>query len=231
MLILGIDTSSKMSSITLYDSEKGVIAKNSVQVKMTHSDTLMILIDNLLKNSGKSIKDVNRVAVGIGPGSFTGIRIGVGTAKGLAYSRNIDIVGVNTLDILAENIEETDREIITIIDAKKERVFYSVYGYENGKIWRKEEYRDRNINEIIEEFRRKNVIFTGDGILAYGNLIIESGENFVLDSAENCLVNSVNLCKIAQEAKPISVHLLEPEYIAKSQAERAKQNCHEVLIK
>ena len=231
MLILGIDTSSKMSSISLYDSEKGVIAKHSVQVKMTHSDTLMILIDNLFKDSGKSIKDVNRVAVGIGPGSFTGIRIGVGTAKGLAYSRNIDIVGVNTLDILAENIEETDREIITIIDAKKERVFYSVYGYENGKIWRKEEYRDRNINEIIEEFRRKNVIFTGDGVLAYGNLIIESGENFVLDSAENCLVNSVNLCKIAQEAKPISVHLLEPEYIAKSQAERAKQNCHEVLIK
>lgn len=228
MLILGIDTTSKVSSIALYDSDKGVIAQNRVQVKMTHSDTLMVLIDNLFKESSLKIGDVDRIAVGIGPGSFTGIRIGVGTAKGLSYSGNIDIVGVNTIDILAENISETEKYIIPIIDAKKERVFYSVYKYESGKKVRIEKYRDRNINEILEEFKEKEVIFTGDGTIAYAEIIKSAGSNFETDLDSNCLVNSVNLCKIAQESEIISVHLLEPEYIAKSQAERSKQNCHGV---
>lgn len=228
MLILGIDTSSKVSTIALYDSDKGVIAQNSVQVKMTHSDTLMVLIDNLFKESNLKIGDVDRIAVGIGPGSFTGIRIGVGTAKGLAYSSGKDIVGVNTLDILANNIKKTERYIIPIIDAKKERVFYSVYKYEEDRLVRKEEYKDITINKILEEFQNIEVIFTGDGILAYEELIKKAGKNFKTDLISNCIVSGVNLCAIAQELKPISVHLLEPEYIAKSQAERAKQNCHGV---
>lgn len=231
MLVLGIDTSSKISSIGLYDSEKGVVAVNSVQVKMTHSDTLMVFIDKLFRDSGKKLEDVDRIAVGIGPGSFTGIRIGVGTAKGLAYSAQKEIVGINTLDIIARNIKKTDKYIISIIDAKKERVFYSVYIYEDDNLIRKEEYRDRNINEIIEEFKGKKVIFTGDGVIAYGDIIKNGGDFFETDDISNCQVNSINLCKIAQESETVSVHILEPEYIAKSQAERAKQNCHEVLIK
>ena len=146
MLVLGIDTSSKISSIGLYDSEKGVVAVNSVQVKMTHSDTLMVFIDKLFRDSGKKLEDVDRIAVGIGPGSFTGIRIGVGTAKGLAYSAQKEIVGINTLDIIARNIKKTDKYIISIIDAKKERVFYSVYIYEDDTLIRKEEYRDKKIS-------------------------------------------------------------------------------------
>lgn len=223
MLILGIDTSSKISHIALYDSEKGIVAENSVKVTMTHSDTLMSYIDELLINSGVIIEDIDRIAVGIGPGSFTGIRIGVGSAKGLAYGSGKEITGVSTLDAIALDGAKTGKIIVSMIDAKKERVFYSVY---SEKIERVSDSKDDKIENLISEFRDKEVIFVGEGSIVYREKIEQAGIS-VLEEGKTGSI-AVNICKIASEIDGESVHLIEPDYVAKSQAERAKENLYEV---
>lgn len=223
MLILGIDTSSKISHIALYDSEKGIVAENSVKVTMTHSDTLMSYIDELLINSGVRIEDIDRIAVGIGPGSFTGIRIGVGSAKGIAYGSGKEIVGVSTLDAIALDGAKTGKMIVAMIDAKKERVFYSVY---SEKFERVSDSKDDKIENLISEFKGKDIIFAGEGSRVYREKIEQAGIA-VLEEEKTGNI-AVNICKIALVKEEEPVHLIEPDYVAKSQAERAKENLYEV---
>lgn len=223
MLILGIDTSSKISHIALYDSEKGIIAENSVKVTMTHSDTLMSYIDELLKNSRVTVKDIDRVAVGIGPGSFTGIRIGVGSGKGIAYGAGKEIVGIRTLDAIALDADEIDKTVVSMVDAKKERVFYSVYSNRKEKIC---DSKDGKIESLISEYRDKDVLFVGEGSIAYREKIESAGIAVLEEGKYNSI--AVNICKIALNRVSQPVHIIEPDYVAKSQAERAKENLYGV---
>ena len=125
MLVLAIDTATKIGSVALYDDKTGVIGEINLYVKVNHSNVIMDAVDSLFKLSGLTIKDVDRIAVTIGPGSFTGIRIGTAIAKGLAYSLKKPIVGVNELDVLAHMGENREDIIVPLIDARKERVYFS----------------------------------------------------------------------------------------------------------
>lgn len=142
MLILAIDTATKIGSVALYEDKTGIIGEINLYVKVNHSNVIMKAVDSLFDLSGYTIKDVDKIAVTTGPGSFTGIRIGVAIAKGLAYSLKKPIIGINELDVLAETGEEREGLIVPLIDARKERVYYSQYKYENRKLVRKEEYKD-----------------------------------------------------------------------------------------
>lgn len=126
MLVLAIDTATKIGSVALYDDKTGVIGEINLYVKVNHSNVIMDAVDSLFKLSGLTIKDVDRIAVTIGPGSFTGIRIGTAIAKGLAYSLKKPIVGVNELDVLAHMGENREDIIVPLIDARKERVYLSL---------------------------------------------------------------------------------------------------------
>lgn len=224
MLVLAIDTATKIGSVALYDDKIGVIGEINLYVKVNHSNVIMDAVDSLFKLSGLNIKDVDRIAVTIGPGSFTGIRIGTAIAKGLAYSLKKPIVGVNELDVLAHMGENREDIIVPLIDARKERVYFSKYRYIDNILLREEEYKDGELREILDDLKGKKVTFIGDGATVNEKLI-----NEILEKDYN-IYSKANSIPRAGVAAQISLHLpednlytLEPLYVNKSQAEREKE--------
>ncbi|WP_335970468.1 tRNA (adenosine(37)-N6)-threonylcarbamoyltransferase complex dimerization subunit type 1 TsaB [Fusobacterium polymorphum] len=212
MLILGIDTSTKICTCSIFDSEKGVIAETSLSVKKNHSNIVMPIIDNLFKISDLTINDIDKIAVAIGPGSFTGVRIALGIAKGLAMALNKPLIAVNELDILEAIASGNENEIIPLIDARKERVYYK---YQNT-------YVDDYLINLISSFdKNKKYIFVGDGAINYTNILKDNlGDNAVILPMYNSFPRASILCELALNKEEANIYTLEPEYISKSRAEK-----------
>lgn len=212
MLILGIDTSTKICTCSIFDSENGVIAETSLSVKKNHSNIVMPIIDNLFKISELNINDIDKIAVAIGPGSFTGVRIALGIAKGLAMALNKPLVAINELDILEAIASGNGNEIIPLIDARKERVYYK---YQNT-------YVDDYLINLISNFdKNKKYIFVGDGAINYTNILKDKlGDNAVILPMYNAFPRASILCELALNKEEANIYTLEPEYISKSRAEK-----------
>ena len=212
MLILGIDTSTKICTCSIFDSENGVIAETSLSVKKNHSNIVMPIIDNLFKISDLNINDIDKIAVAIGPGSFTGVRIALGIAKGLAMALNKPLIAVNELDILEAIASGNENEIIPLIDARKERVYYK---YQNT-------YVDDYLINLISNFdKNKKYIFVGDGAINYKNILKDNlGENAIILPMYNAFPRASVLCELALNKEEANIYTLEPEYISKSRAEK-----------
>ena len=212
MLILGIDTSTKICTCSIFDSENGVIAETSLSVKKNHSNIVMPIIDNLFKISDLTINDIDKIAVAIGPGSFTGVRIALGIAKGLAMALNKPLIAVNELDILEAIASGNENEIIPLIDARKERVYYK---YQN-------KYVDDYLINLISNFdKNKKYIFVGDGAINYKNILKDNlGENAIILPMYNSFPRASILCELALNKEEANIYTLEPEYISKSRAEK-----------
>ena len=212
MLILGIDTSTKICTCSIFDSENGVIAETSLSVKKNHSNIVMPIIDNLFKISDLTINDIDKIAVAIGPGSFTGVRIALGIAKGLAMALNKPLIAVNELDILEAIASGNENEIIPLIDARKERVYYK---YQN-------KYVDDYLINLISNFdKNKKYIFVGDGAINYKNILKDNlGENAIVLPMYNAFPRASILCELAINKEEANIYTLEPEYISKSRAEK-----------
>lgn len=223
MLILAVDTSTNVGTVALYSSETGLIGEITINIKRTHSENIMVAIDDLLKLTEHTINDVDKLAVSIGPGSFTGIRIGVAVAKGLAYSLGKKIVGINELDAIAYGAVETDCEIIPIIDARKERGYYSRYKYENGELVRTDDYGVGEIREYLEDKKDRKILFLGDGALKYSELIKDvMGENAKFAMKSLSLPRASVIAELAVERED-NLYTMEPFYLSKAQAEREKE--------
>ena len=212
MLILGIDTSTKICTCSIFDSENGVIAETSLSVKKNHSNIVMPIIDNLFKISDLNINDIDKIVVAIGPGSFTGVRIALGIAKGLAMALNKPLIAVNELDILEAIASGNENEIIPLIDARKERVYYK---YQN-------KYVDDYLINLISNFdKNKKYIFVGDGAINYKNILKDNlGENAIILPMYNSFPRASILCELALNKEEANIYTLEPEYISKSRAEK-----------
>ena len=212
MLILGIDTSTKICTCSIFDSENGVIAETSLSVKKNHSNIVMPIIDNLFKISELNINDIDKIAVAIGPGSFTGVRIALGIAKGLAMALNKPLIAVNELDILEAIASGNENEIIPLIDARKERVYYK---YQN-------KYVDDYLINLISNFdKNKKYIFVGDGAISYKNILKDNlGDNAIILPMYNAFPRASVLCELALNKEEANIYTLEPEYISKSRAEK-----------
>ncbi|WP_462425175.1 tRNA (adenosine(37)-N6)-threonylcarbamoyltransferase complex dimerization subunit type 1 TsaB [Fusobacterium sp. THCT13E1] len=224
MLILAIDTATKIGSVALYDDGVGIVGEINLYVKINHSNVIMKSIDSLFDLSGYTIKDVDKIAVTTGPGSFTGIRIGVAIAKGLAYSLKKPIIGINELDVLAETGEEREGLIVPLIDARKERVYYSQYKYENRKLVRKTEYKDGELRDILINLKGEKVVFIGDGALVNQELIKEiMREENIIFSKVNSIPRAAMAAQMALQHEDDNIYTLEPFYLNKSQAEREKE--------
>mgnify|MGYP000140934993 FL=1 len=224
MLILAIDTATKIGSVALYNDEVGIVGEINLYVKINHSNVIMKSIDSLFDLSGYTIKDVDKIAVTTGPGSFTGIRIGVAIAKGLAYSLKKPIIGINELDVLAETGEEREGLIVPLIDARKERVYYSQYKYENRKLVRKTEYKDGELRDILINLKGEKVVFIGDGALVNQELIKEiMREENIIFSKVNSIPRAAMAAQMALQHEDDNIYTLEPFYLNKSQAEREKE--------
>ena len=212
MLILGIDTSTKICTCSIFDSENGIIAETSLSVKKNHSNIVMPIIDNLFKISDLTINDIDKIAVAIGPGSFTGVRIALGIAKGLAMALNKPLIAVNELDILEAIAGGNENEIIPLIDARKERVYYKY----------QEKYVDDYLINLISNFdKNKKYIFVGDGATNYKNILKDNlGDNAIVLPIYNAFPRASILCELALNKEEANIYTLEPEYISKSRAEK-----------
>lgn len=166
MKILCIDTSSNLCSVAILE-DTTLIKKLELNNGLTHSETLMPLIQQLFEETNLSLKDINLLVSDIGPGSFTGIRIGVSTCKAFSDSLNIPCVGINSLEVLAYNIKN-DGIICSTIDCKNDNCYFALYKLENGNYITLEEPCAKTIQEVLDllnsKYSNEDIEFVGDGI-------------------------------------------------------------------
>ena len=221
MKILTIDTSSEVCSVALLEDDK-LIDKNELDNGKTHSETLMVLIDELLKRNNVDIKDINLFGCDVGPGSFTGIRIGVSTIKAMAEVLNVKIASVTSLEVLARNVQ--DRKIIaSIIDARNDQVYLGIFD-ENYK--KMEDYLADDIHVAIEHLKKyENVTFVGNGAINFKELIKENvkGAEFIENNKQSAEMLGYLTYKKHLENDLEDADTIIPIYLRKSQAERLKK--------
>ena len=176
MKILGIDTSTPIGSVALIDGEN-IVAEHTLNIVQAHSSRLMPAIDNVLKWGNITPDGLDGCAVGIGPGSFTGIRIGVATAKSLCYAVDRPIVGVSTLEAIAYNLRWTDGVVCPILDARRREIYGGVF--KGGAEWQRlTDDLCLPIDAFLDELDGytspdSTIIFVGDGLASYGDAVRE----------------------------------------------------------
>ena len=220
MKVLSVETSGKVCAVALTEDDN-LIKEELIEDENTHSVKLMPLVDKLLKETNTNISDIDLFACDIGPGSFTGIRIGVSTIKAFIDVTNKKAVGVSSLEILAENVEE-DGIVCSLIDAKNQNVYFGLFEKNQNELKQIENLRFDNINNIINFVKNinKKIIFVGDGSITYKDMIeceLEKAE--VLDDNK---LNARNIGKIAfkKQNEAVDTHNLKPLYLRQSNAER-----------
>lgn len=228
MKILAIDTSALTATAAIL-SEDMLIAEVSTTTKLTHSQTIMPMIDELLKKVSLDITDIDLFACSEGPGSFTGLRIGIGTIKGLAYGLGKPVVGVSTLEALAHNIDVTDLIICPIMDARRGQVYNGLYRYNDDRLTCIEEPHALSIDELCKELTKKT-IFVGDGVNVHKEKIKELlGDKAVFASPQNLLQRAGSVAYAALNKEAVSAEDLTAVYLRKPQAEREREERNEQI--
>jgi len=173
MKVLGIDTSTPCGSVGLIHDDR-VISEYSLNIPVTHSERLLGAIELVLREARCPLGDLDGWALSLGPGSFTGVRIGVSTVKGLAFATQKPVAGVSTLDVLASQISPTPYLICPIIGAGKEEVYTAFYHYGGGMFPRRQsEYEAISPERLVKKIEEKT-IFVGNGVKAYGDFLRNS---------------------------------------------------------
>lgn len=224
MVVLGVDSSAKPCSVAILDDEK-IVYQGYLNNKLTHSETLMPMIEDALSFSGFKLENIDLVSVAKGPGSFTGVRIGVSAVKGLCMGKNIPCVGVSTLKAMAYNHKNCDKVICCVMDARRNQVYNGIFEFKKGKLEIISDDRAISIEELKEEIinLKKDVILVGDGAdLCYNDM--RDLENVYL-ADENVKFQTgygVALCGkiLFEDGKSDDFKTLVPGYLRKSQAQR-----------
>lgn len=222
MKILAVDTSSNVASVAIVDGEK-LVCESVLNNKLTHSQTLMPMVDEVLKKSELNPSDIDVFAVSYGPGSFTGLRIGVTTIKGLAHATNKPVCGVNTLEALAYNLPFCPYIISPIMDARREQVYNAFYKWENGVLKEITSPRAISLEECLEELLKmdEKVVFLGDGVPVFREKITDKlKENALFAPQLACTQRASCVAECAKYKETINYSELAPVYLRKSQAER-----------
>lgn len=226
MNILAVDTSALTATVAVM--KNGVLVfENNITNALTHSETLMPMIDYALSSVKLSVKDIDLFAVSCGPGSFTGIRIGVSAIKALAYATNKPVYGINTLEALAFNLSVTENvRVCPIMDARRSQVYNAVYKFTGGKAEIVEAPRALSVEELCEEITEKT-IFTGDGVNVYKDKITQlCGDKALFAPAHLTLQRAASIAyaaSMATEDEYLTPEALEVIYLRKSQAERERE--------
>lgn len=249
MKILAIDTSSKRCSVCIYEDSHVIINLNNDDEK-THSVKLMPMVDQAFKETGLSLDDISLLACCIGPGSFTGVRIGISTVKAFADVKNIPVVGITSLESLAYNvihdnssvntIDEKKTLICSLIDAKNNNVYCGLYYY-NEKMNLIEIFAEdisvtmKKLKDAFEKNNFSDIIFVGDGAETYKNTIEDNfkNENICICESESNFQCSPSLAKAGlqkyNEGNYGDSNSIFPVYLRKSQAERALEEKIKIL--
>lgn len=220
MLILGIDTSGKMASVSLMQDDV-LLAENSVYTTLTHSQIIMPMCKKLLESVGKTLQDVNRIVVSCGPGSYTGLRIGISGVKAMCFALNIGCNEISTLESLAYNVFGFDGVICSIMKARLDLVYCGLFQSDMKSITR---YSDDCILEKSMLFEKlsnidKNIILVGDGAEDFYSSY-EFKSNVALASVKDRLQSASSLCEIARNLEPQTPQDLQALYLQPTKAEK-----------
>lgn len=228
MKILALETSAKAVSAAISEDGK-ILASGYQDTGLTHSRTLMPIVEHILKNTGLTAADMDAIAVAAGPGSFTGIRIGVSAAKGLAFAAEKPAIGVSTLAAMARNVAFADGLIICAMDARRNQIYNAVFACVNGQLSRLTPDRAIALTDLAEELkadiRPKTVV--GDGGRLCHAFLEDAGISCRLAPPHLLMQNAMS---VALEAETLaaagvlaSAQDLEPVYLRPAQADRLGQ--------
>ena len=229
MKILGIDSSGMVAGVALVEDET-LVAEYSINHKKTHSQTLLPMLDEIVKMTELDLETIDAIAVASGPGSFTGLRIGSATVKGLGLALEKPIVPVPTCHGLAYNLWGTGQLVCPIMDARRNQVYTGIYAFEGGEMLVRQEQDAMDIHDLIERLNAmgETVIFLGDGVPVY-RLIIEQEmkQPFMFAPAHMNRQRAASVASLGamyyQQGKYESADAHVPVYLRKSQAERERE--------
>ena len=227
MLILAFETSAKAASVALTENGK-LLGEGYQNTGLTHSQTLMVMAEDVLKQCGKTAADVEAVAVAEGPGSFTGVRIGVAAAKGFAWGKEIPCYGVSTLEAMAESLGAFEGYVCPCMDARRSQVYNALFLAEGGKLTRVTEDRAIALADLKEELKNleKSVFLVGDGATLCYNTLSKEVPSLVLPPEHRIHQRAVGVAILAQRMADAGIAPsggeLTPNYLRLSQAEREK---------
>ena len=225
-MLLAFETSAKAASVALFDGEK-LLGESYQNTGLTHSQTLLLMAQDLMKNCSVTVNDLTGVAVAAGPGSFTGVRIGVSAAKGLSWGREIPCWGVSTLESMALGLGVQEGYILPTMDARRAQVYTALFSVKNGAVTRVFEDQAIALTELKEKLPTDMPIFlVGDGSTLTYNTLKEEIPSFVMPPEHKMHQRAVGvglaaLAAIARREKGDG-ETLAPNYLRLSQAERER---------
>jgi len=229
MKILAIDTSTQSCSAAVVEAGS-VLAEITIAGRRSHTRHLMEVIDTVLRLAGCNLTDLDGFAVTRGPGSFTGIRIGISCVKGLAMSTQKPVVGVSSLDALAHSVGESGNHICTLIDARKNEVYWARYRIENGLPAPEISERVSNLEEALSGIRERHV-FVGSGALIHEQEIRQCLDGFAcFVPGHRHMIHAPDVAALSMDrftrGETDDINSLIPHYIRKSDAELNFKPCH-----
>ena len=229
MRILALDTSTNVATVAILENDV-IIGEYSCNRGKTHSQKLMPMIQNLLEKVGLSATDIDAFAASIGPGSFTGLRIGVTTAKAMAFAVQKPVISISTLDALAYNLQMSNALICPMIDARNSQVFTAIYKFVDGRLEKLTDYMGIHINELTDIIRpmEGKIVLLGDACNMHKDYFIgEVGERVSIAPPNIALAKASSVAVLARNAfvdgKLESCYDMVPFYLRKSQAERERE--------
>lgn len=228
MKVLGIDSSGLVASVAVAEEET-LLAEYTVNYKKTHSQTLLPMLDEIAKMTELELSTIDVIAVAAGPGSFTGLRIGSATAKGLGLVLKKPLVSVPTVAALAYNLWGSDALICPLMDARRNQVYTGIYRFEDGKLIAVQEQTAVAVTEIAGQLNMlgEKVIFLGDGVPVYREILKETVKVpflFAPAHMNRQRAGSVAMLgmELAKEEKTETAAAHQPNYLRLSQAERER---------
>jgi tRNA threonylcarbamoyladenosine biosynthesis protein TsaB len=225
MKILAIDTTGLAASVAIVDEER-TIAEFTTNYKKTHSQTIMPMIEKLVQITELDLSELDYIACACGPGSFTGLRIGAATAKGLAHALDKTIIPIPTLDGLASNMHGVSELIVPIMDARRNQVYSAIYSCMGGSPELVSEYMACDIDELIARVLEidENAVFLGDGVPVFKAKLAEySGFSLAPVCANMQRAACVGKLALERTDRAVKCNDFEILYLRKSQAERERE--------
>ncbi len=222
MLVLGVETSTMHGGVALV-GEEGLISEYTLNVRATHSERLLPTIDRMLQDAGLGLDALSGLAVSTGPGSFTGLRIGLSTVKGLAYATGLPVVGVPSLEALAWTIPFARWQVCPVLDARKQEVYAALFRYEGPGLVRLMEDSALAPEALCARIGRRT-IFLGDGLAVYGELFRNLlGERLVVPPPESRGARPACVAELGRQrllrGERAPADSLVPRYLRPSEAE------------
>ena len=227
MLILAFETSAKAASVALVENGK-LLGESYQNTGLTHSQTLMVMAEDLLKQCGKTVNDITAVAVAEGPGSFTGVRIGVAAAKGFAWGRELPCYGISTLEAMALSLGAWQGYVCPCMDARRSQVYNALFYVNYGAVERRSEDRAIALADLKEELKslKEPIFLVGDGANLCYNTLKAEVPALVLPPEHRLHQRAVGVALVAEKklaaGEPGDGNSLSPNYLRLSQAERER---------